>query len=98
MLQHAFFMTEENCRRHFEQSVDVTTSMSFTTGKGDLFAERIGESCLEDLIPLGRMLRAGFRVGCGSDWGPKNIFEQIWLATTHRFDGSVGSTGARRSA
>jgi len=88
MLQHAFFMTEENCRRYFAQSVDVTTSMSFTAGKGDVFAERIGESCLEDLIPLGRMLRAGLRVGCGSDWGPKNVFEHIWLGMTHRFDGS----------
>jgi predicted amidohydrolase YtcJ len=88
MLQHAFFMDDEHCRRYFEQSVDVTTSMSFTAGKGDLLAERIGERCLEDLIPLGRMLKAGLRVGCGSDWGPKNIFEQLWLAMTHRFDGS----------
>jgi predicted amidohydrolase YtcJ len=88
MLQHAFFMNEENCRRYFDQSIDVTTSMSFTAGKGDVFAERIGESCLDDLIPLGRMLRAGLRVGCGSDWGPKNVFEHIWLAMTHRFDGS----------
>jgi hypothetical protein len=88
MLQHAFFLDEEHCRRFQEQSVDVTTSLSFTAGKGDIFAERIGEACLEDLIPLGRMLKAGLRVGCGSDWGPKNIFEHLWLAMTHRFEGS----------
>jgi len=88
MLQHAFFMDEAHARRFAAQSVDVTTSISFTAGKGDLFAERVGEDCLADLIPLGRMLGAGLRVGCGSDWGPKNVFEHLWLAMTHRFDGS----------
>lgn len=88
MLQHAFFMSEDHCRRYAAQQVDVTTSMSFTAGKGDVFAARIGEDCLADLIPLGRMLEAGLRVGCGSDWGPKNVFEHIALAMTHRFDGS----------
>jgi hypothetical protein len=88
MLQHAFFMSEAHCRRYRDQGVDVTTSMSFTAGKGDLFAERVGEACLGDLIPLGRMLEAGLRVGCGSDWGPKNVFEHIALAMTHRFEGS----------
>ena len=34
------------------------------------------------------MLDAGIIVACGSDWGPKNIFEHIQLAQTHRFCGS----------
>jgi predicted amidohydrolase YtcJ len=40
---------------------------------------------LGDLIPLRRMLDAGLVVGCGSDWGPKNVFEHIALAETHEF-------------
>jgi predicted amidohydrolase YtcJ len=31
-------------------------------------------------VPLRRLLDAGLRVGCGTDWGPKNVFEQIALA------------------
>ena len=62
--------------------------MSFSWGKGDLFIERIGEHVLPDLIPLQRMLDAGLTVACGSDWGPKNIFEHVALATTHEFCGS----------
>ena len=66
----------------------VTTSMSFCWGKGDLFVERIGEHVLGDLIPLRRMLDAGLIVGCGTDWGPKNVFEHVALAETHEFAGS----------
>ncbi|MBI5503944.1 MAG: amidohydrolase family protein [Deltaproteobacteria bacterium] len=51
-------------------------------------AERIGPHVWKDLIPLRRLLRAGLTVGCGSDWGPKNVFEQIALAQTHEFWGS----------
>jgi predicted amidohydrolase YtcJ len=51
----------------------------------DLFAERVGEHVLPDLIPLCRLLDAGLVVGCGTNWGPKNIFEHIQLAQTHRF-------------
>ena len=45
----------------------------------------MGEHVLKDLIPLRRMLDAGLVVGCGTDWGPKNIFEHIQLAETHQF-------------
>jgi predicted amidohydrolase YtcJ len=62
--------------------------MSFSWGKGDMFIERIGPGVLGDLIPLRRMLDAGLIVGCGTDWGPKNVFEHIALAQTHRFCGS----------
>jgi predicted amidohydrolase YtcJ len=88
ILQHVFFLTERNARRYAEIGFEVTTSMSFTWGKGDMFAERIGTHVLPVLIPLRRMLDAGLLVACGSDWGPKNIFEHIELAQTHRFCGS----------
>ena len=85
ILQHAFFVEPEHARRYAALGIDVTTSMSFSWGKGDLFLERIGAHVLEHLIPLRRLLDAGMTVACGSDWGPKNIFEHIQLALTHRF-------------
>ena len=85
ILQHVFFLTEPAACRYARLGMRVTTSMSFSWGKGDLFAERIGEHVLGDLIPLRRMLDAGLVVGCGSDWGPKNVFEHIALAETHEF-------------
>jgi predicted amidohydrolase YtcJ len=88
ILQHAFFVEAEQARRYAALGFDVTTSLSFCFGKGELFRERIGEHVLPDLIPLRRLLDAGMNVGCGSDWGPKNAFEQIALALTHRFGGS----------
>jgi predicted amidohydrolase YtcJ len=61
--------------------VDLTVSMSFSWGKGELIAERVGEHMHEHLVPLRRLLDAGLRIGCGSDWGrPRNVFEQMALA------------------
>jgi predicted amidohydrolase YtcJ len=88
IMQHAFFVDETQARRYAALGIDVTTSMSFSWGKGDMFVERMGEQVLKDLIPLRRMKDAGCRVACGSDWGPKNIFEQVALGTTHAFCGS----------
>lgn len=88
VMQHAFFVDETQARRYAALGIDVTTSMSFSWGKGDMFVERMGEHVLKDLIPLRRMKDAGCRVACGSDWGPKNVFEQIALGTTHEFCGS----------
>lgn len=88
VMQHAFFVDETQARRYAALGIDVTTSMSFSWGKGDMFIERMGEHVLKDLIPLRRMKDAGCLVACGSDWGPKNIFEQIALGTTHEFCGS----------
>ena len=53
-----------------------------------MLAERIGPHVWADLIPLRRLLDAGLVVGCGTDWGPKNPFEHVQLAETHRFGGS----------
>ncbi len=88
ILQHAFFVEEAQARRYAALGFDVTTSMSFCWGKGDLFVERIGAHVLPDLIPLRRLLDAGMTVACGTDWGPKNVFEHLALAMTHRFCGS----------
>lgn len=88
ILQHVFFLTERAARRYAALGMRVTTSMSFSWGKGDMFADRVGEHVLSDLIPLRRMLDAGLVVGCGTDWGPKNVFEHLALAETHAFAGS----------
>ncbi len=85
VLQHSYLLTEAQARRYGKLGFDVTTSLSFCWGKGDMLAERIGEHVLADLIPLRRMLDAGMTVACGTDWGPKNVFEHIELALTHRF-------------
>jgi predicted amidohydrolase YtcJ len=88
ILQHAYFVEAAQARRYGALGFDVTTSMSFSWGKGDLFAERIGEHVLPDVIPLRRLLDASMTVACGTDWGPKNVFEHVALAMTHRFCGS----------
>ena len=88
ILQHVFFLSAEQARRYAALGFQVTTSMSFSWGKGDMFAERLGAAALGDLIPLRRMLDSGLVIGCGTDWGPKNVFEHIALAQTHRFAGS----------
>jgi predicted amidohydrolase YtcJ len=88
ILQHIYFLEPEQARRYAALGFDATTSMSFVWGKGDMFIERIGEHILEHLIPLRRLLDVNMTVGCGTDWGPKNVFEHIELAMTHRFCGS----------
>ena len=88
IIQHNFFLGSEHARRYAALGFVATTSISFSWGKGDMFIERIGEHALKDLIPLKRYLDAGIPVACGSDWGPKNIFEQMELAVSHRFCGS----------
>lgn len=85
ILQHAFFVSETQARRYAALGMHVTTSMSFSWAKGDMFGERIGPHIWADLIPLRRLLDAGLLVGCGTDWGPKNVFEHLELAETHRF-------------
>ncbi len=50
---------------------------------------RMGEHVLRDLVPLRRMVDAGVDVCCGSDWGPKNMFEQIALAMWTRNSAAI---------
>ncbi len=59
LLQHAYLVEAEQARRYAALGFQVTTSMSFSWAKGDLFAERVGEHVLPDLIPLRRLLDAG---------------------------------------
>ena len=88
ILQHNYLCTEEHARRYASLGFCVTTSMSFSCAKGDLFEKRVGHHVWKDLIPLRRLLDAGLLVSAGSDWGPKNVFEHIALAETHEFWGS----------
>jgi predicted amidohydrolase YtcJ len=88
LLQHLYFVEPEQARRMAALGLDATTSMSFSWGKGELVRERIGEQMLEHLIPLHRLLDAGIHVACGTDWGPKNVFEHIALAVEPVYAGS----------
>jgi len=88
ILQHNYLCTAEHARRYAALGFVVTTSMSFSCAKGDLFEKRVGRHVWNDLIPLNRLLEAGLLVAAGSDWGPKNVFEHIALAETHEFWGS----------
>jgi len=56
--QHAYLVTEVQARRYAALGFRVTTSMSFSWGKGDLFAERIGKHVWPNLIPVQRLLRS----------------------------------------
>jgi predicted amidohydrolase YtcJ len=80
ILQNLYFVEPERAKRIAALGLDVTTTMSFSWGKGELVRERLGEHLLPDFIPLARLLDHGLHVGCGTDWGPKNVFEHIALA------------------
>lgn len=80
IMQHLYLVQKQQLPRVAKLGIDVTTSMSFPWGKGEVVRERIGEDALLDLVPLQRMLDAGLRVACGTDWGPSNVFEHIALA------------------
>jgi hypothetical protein len=80
LLQHFYFAEPDLVRRFAALGFVVTTTMSFSWGKGELVRERFGEHHLPDFIPLARLLDAGLHVAAGTDWGPKNVFEHIALA------------------
>ena len=88
LIQHALVITQRQAERYAALGCALTTSMAFSWGKGDLWGERVGKHVWRDQVPLKRLLRAGLVVGAGSDWGPKNPWEQIQLAETHEFAGS----------
>lgn len=79
LLQHLYFVEPTQARRMAALGLEATTSMSFSWGKGELVRQRIGDGMLEHLIPLRRLLDAGLHVACGTDWGPKNVFEHLAL-------------------
>lgn len=84
LLQHGYLIREEQAKRYAELGFAMTTSMSFTFGKGDMLAERIGPEALPLLNPLRHLLDAGLPVAASMDWGPTNPFEQMQLAITHQ--------------
>jgi predicted amidohydrolase YtcJ len=88
ILNHAVFIEPEQVKRYAQLNMDFTTSMSFCWGKGELFRQRMDKVNFADLMPLRRFFDAGFAVAAGSDWGPKNPYEQMQLALTHEFAGS----------
>jgi len=88
MIQHALVITDEQARRLHAHGCDFTTCIGFCWAKGDLYGERGGRHLWRDLTPIKRLMNIGLTVGCGSDWGPKNAWEQIQLGETHEFCGS----------
>jgi predicted amidohydrolase YtcJ len=87
ILVHTPFIEAEQVRRYKALNFDVTTTMTFLFGTGDLFRARFKpefrDAMMGDLLPLRRYFDAGMTVTAGADWGPKNVFEQIQLALTH---------------
>lgn len=88
ILQHAITISPDHVRRYQALGFQVTTSVGFAWGKGAMYDERIGRHIWRDMVPLRRMLDAGLDVCGGSDWGPKNPWEQIALAQTHEIVGT----------
>jgi predicted amidohydrolase YtcJ len=88
LIQHALVISEAQARALHDFGCDFTTCIGFCWGKGDLYGERGGTHLWRDLTPIKRLLNIGLKVGCGSDWGPKNAWEQIQLGETHAFCGS----------
>ena len=91
VIQHNIFIDDESIRRYAELEFHLTTTPSFCWGKGDMYAERIGEDVLKDMTPMGRMFAAGLNVGLGSDWGPVSPFESMALTETRE----MGRSGRR---
>ncbi|MEV6338810.1 amidohydrolase family protein [Nocardia vinacea] len=88
VVQHGIFMREEQAKQFAELGFSMTASMSFTFGKGDMIAERLGAKALELLNPLRHVVDSGIPVAASMDWGPTNPFEQMQLAVTHRISPS----------
>jgi hypothetical protein len=98
VLQHGYLIREDQARRFAELGFDMTVSMSFTFGKGDMIAERIGPDAIQQLNPLRHLLDAGLTVAGSMDWGPTNPFEQMRLAVTHEmFPSGKSNAGPAQS-
>ncbi|KAJ4175870.1 hypothetical protein NW759_017601 [Fusarium solani] len=83
ILQHGFFMDQSQAERYAAHGVQATVCPGFTYGKGEMYAERMGEHVLQHLGAFRRMIDAGIDVAGSSDWGPKNPFRIMALAVTH---------------
>lgn len=85
LLVHSPFLEPGHLRRYRALNIDLTTTMMFAWGKGDVYRERLGPDALARLLPLRDCIDAGMTVAAGTDWGPRNPFEQLELALTHVF-------------
>ena len=87
ILVHSPFIEAEQIKRYRALNFDVTTTMTYLFGMGDLFRKRfkpeLRDTLMKDFLPLRRYFEAGMTVTGGADWGPKSVFEHIQLALTH---------------
>lgn len=101
ILVHTPFIEAEQVRRYKALNFDVTTTMTFLFGTGDLFRRRfkpeLRDAMMSDLLPLRRYFDAGITAAAGADWGPKNVFEQIQLALTHTTPSGFCNLGAAQT-
>lgn len=83
LIEHGYVMRPDQPRRLAELGFDITISTSFTSGKGEMLAERIGPDAQAWLNPLRAMIDGGLTLAASTDWGPMNAFELMALAVTH---------------
>lgn len=88
VVQHNIFVDDDSIRRLADLNIHFTATASFCWGKGDMYAQRLGEAALKDLSPIGKMFDSGANVGLGSDWGPASPFEHMALAQTREMAAS----------
>ncbi|MGH7905668.1 MAG: amidohydrolase [Candidatus Binataceae bacterium] len=88
VVQHCILTSQAQARRYAELGLQITASTSFLWGMGDIYVERMGTAVFRDFNPLKRFFDLGLNVSCGSDWGPKNIFEHMQFAETREFGGT----------
>ena len=91
VLAHATTIEREQVARYKRLNFCHTTSMTFCYGEGAMMLRSMGRDVLKDIIPLRRFFDHKMPVGGGTDWGPKNAWEQIQLSLTHEF----GESGYR---
>ena len=97
ILQHNYLCTADHARRYAELGFVVTTSMSFSCAKGDLFEKRVGAHVWNDLIPLKRLLDAGLTVLAGSDWDRRTFSNTSrWRRRTSSGAADAATTDQRK--
>lgn len=82
VMQHNMVIDEETIHRYADLRLNLTTSMSFRWGKGDMYRERLGDDLMDQIIPVGRLFASGANTALGQDWGPFSPFEHMKLAQT----------------
>jgi hypothetical protein len=91
IVQHGALMPLAHARRWAAAGFRQTICCGFTWGKGDVYRRAFGAESIADLNPLRRLLDEGLVLAASTDWGPKNPWEQMWLAQTHL----LGHSGIR---